>query len=103
MATTTAFKEIVPTVFECDVRCCDEAGSSEVDRRLEAVLARLVSDYRAIFVIEEEVEGGARFVFTLYVQLGCQSIFLNMPALHIRVILGQHTTLVLIYMATQLN
>ena len=61
VATTTAFKDIVPTVFECDVRCCDEVG--EVDRRLEAVLARLVSDYRAIFVIEEEVEGGARFVY----------------------------------------
>ena len=63
VATTTAFKDIVPTVFECDARCCDEAG--EVDRRLEAVLARLVSDYRAIFVIEEEVEGGARFVLIL--------------------------------------
>ena len=63
VATTTAFKDIVPTVFECDVRCCDEVG--EVDRRLEAVLARLVSDYRAIFVIEEEVEGGARFVLIL--------------------------------------
>ena len=75
VATTTAFKEIVPTVFECDVRCCDEAGSREVDRRLEAVLARLVSDYRAIFVIEEEVEGGARFVFTLYVYLDASRYF----------------------------
>ena len=61
--TTTAFKDIVPTVFECGDRCRGEVGG-EVDRRLEAVLARLVSDYRAIFVIEEEViEGGARFVF----------------------------------------
>ena len=52
--TTTAFKDIVPTVFECGDRCHGEVGG-EVDRRLEAVLARLVSDYRAIFVIEEEV------------------------------------------------
>ena len=66
VATTNAYKEIVPAVFEYDLRCCgdgEEAGEV-VDRRLEAVLARLVSDYRAIFVIEEEFEGGARFVFT---------------------------------------
>ena len=65
VATTTAYRDIVPSVFECDVnRCCVDGDevTEVVDRRLEAVLARLVSDYRAIFLIEEEVEGGARFV-----------------------------------------
>ena len=66
VATTTAYRDIVPSVFECEVnRCCvdgDNEVTEVVDRRLEAVLARLVSDYRAIFLIEEEVEGGARFV-----------------------------------------
>ena len=62
VATTTAYRDIVPSVFECEVRCCDGDEVEVVDRRLEAVLARLVSDYRAIFLIEEEVEGGARFV-----------------------------------------
>jgi hypothetical protein len=83
--TTNSYKDIVPSIFDCSVvpkavvtaaattvtaaastaaaaattvAAADFATPTDAGGRMEAILARLVSDYRAIFAIEEQVEGG---------------------------------------------
>jgi hypothetical protein len=57
-ATTVTAAASTAAAAATTVAAADFATPTDAGGRMEAILARLVSDYRAIFAIEEQVEGG---------------------------------------------